>query len=790
MLRRIRQSTLALAVGAGLVTGILGPPAMAAPAGSAEIEVLSSRADTISAGNALVRVSGLKNHDRILVAGVDLTDAFQPTNDGRVGLVEGLPLGESRIVVEAVSGKEQGGLDVVNHPRSGPLFSGPQHKLYCQATGLGVLDEDCMTDNVVVRYKYRSTGNQVADYPTDGTVPPNVATTTVNGVEVPYIYRLERGTINRSLYEIAILHEPGTPGPTPWNATPGWNSKLVYTFGGACGVPLGQGTSTGGVENHDLLSKGYAVASGSLNVFATNCDDVVSAETASMVKEHFIESYGVPLFTMGWGGSAGTMQQLLLANNYPGIIDGVIGQIGYPDERTTTITGHDCRALTGFWGTPEGAGWSNAQKTAVTGHAVVGTCNGYMFFDGVDNPQRGCPAVVPLADRWPTNPGGIRCTISDLVSNVYGVDDDGKGLRTIPDAIGVQFGLQAFHDDVITAEQFLALNAGVRGIDIDGNSTAERSEASVAAIERGFATGRFNVTSGGLGYTPVIEFRQYTDPTGDFHDSYRSAVLRERMLEAHGDAGTHVSWRGAGGTNGVMTARALEKMDEWLTNLVQVGELGQGSRAATIAARPSDIEDGCYTDSTTFVAAELDWYASGEENPCNAAFPFHADPRIKAGAPLTIDVLKCELGAPSRSDYPELTDDQWAQLNDVFSDGVCDYTQPSQGRVELEGTWLSFGPDQTVALGTPQILGTPRVGDELSASVSAPQGAALEYQWMIDGVVVPDATGQTLTLVPEHQGKHATVRVTASLDGYVSTSEVSDPSKKIRFDNRDGAKGR
>jgi hypothetical protein len=64
-----------------------------------------------------------------------------------------------------------------------------------------------------------------------------------------------------------------------------------------------------------------------------------------MVKEHFIESHGEPRFTMGFGGSAGTMQQYLLSNNYPGILDGVIGQIGYPDERTTTVTGHDCRGL-------------------------------------------------------------------------------------------------------------------------------------------------------------------------------------------------------------------------------------------------------------------------------------------------------------------------------------------------------------------------------------------------------------------------------------------------------------
>ena len=322
--RRMALCTTAAAV---MAVGLLAPPAASA-ASDAQIEVLSGRADMISGGDALVEVTGLKNHDRILAAGVDVTDAFQPQGDGLVGLVENLPLGESRLVVQAVSGNEQTGLDIVNHPRSGPVFSGPQHKLYCQATGLGTLDENCMTENVVVQYRYRTTSNTFANYPTDGSVPANLATTVVDGVEVPYVFRLERGTINRSLYQIAILHQPGEPEPTPWNDTAAWNDKLIYTFGGACGVGLAQGNGTGGVENHAYLSAGYAVASGSLNVYATSCDDVISAETAYMVKEHFIESYGVPRFTMGSGGSAGMMQQLLLANNYPGIIDGSLASGG------------------------------------------------------------------------------------------------------------------------------------------------------------------------------------------------------------------------------------------------------------------------------------------------------------------------------------------------------------------------------------------------------------------------------------------------------------------------------
>ncbi len=631
-----------------------------------------------------------------------------------------------------------------------------------------------MTDDVVVQYRYRTTANQFANYPTDGSVPANLATTVVDGVEVPYVFRLERGTINRSLYQIAILHQPGTPEPTPWTDTAAWNDKLVYTFGGACGVGLGQGNGTGGVENDTYLRAGYAVASGSLNVYATSCDDLVSAETAYAVKEHFIESYGVPRFTMGSGGSAGMMQQLLLSNNYPGIIDGVLASGGYADERTTTVTGHDCRGLVNFFNA-NSAAWSTAERLAVTGHATTGTCNGYNFFDGVDDPNRGCPAVVPAAPRWsPSNPVGIRCTIADTVTNVYGVDDQGRGLRVIPDNVGVQYGLRGLASGVISMDKFLALNAGVGGMDVDGVRSSARSEASVDAIERGFATGRFNLTTGGLSYIPVIDHRNYTDMQGDFHDSYRSAVLRERFLNAYGEAGTHVAWRASGAGSSVMNALAITKLDEWLTNLEAAGALENPSREATIQARPGDIQDGCWINSTTFTAAPLDWYASASENPCNAAFPFHADPRIVAGSPLSIDVMKCELTAPVRADYPAMSDAQWAELNAIFATGVCDYTKPSQGYTDLEGTWLTFGETDQVGI-SPAITGAAIVGYTLSASASSePEGAALAYQWLADGAVIDGATEASYEIAEGDVGALMTVQVTASADGLVSSTRVSD----------------
>src|SRR5206468_1749258 len=64
------------------------------------------------------------------------------------------------------------------------------------------------------------------------TAPADLAMTTTDaGVTVPYIVRVERGTLNRGIYDIAVLVDPtkGDWKPTAPQVT--WNGKLLYVFG-------------------------------------------------------------------------------------------------------------------------------------------------------------------------------------------------------------------------------------------------------------------------------------------------------------------------------------------------------------------------------------------------------------------------------------------------------------------------------------------------------------------------------------------------------------------------------
>ena len=48
-----------------------------------------------------------------------------------------------------------------------------------------------------------------------------------------------------------MLHDPATGAePDPWTISPGWNGRLIYTFGGGCvNGWFRQGDRTGGVTD-------------------------------------------------------------------------------------------------------------------------------------------------------------------------------------------------------------------------------------------------------------------------------------------------------------------------------------------------------------------------------------------------------------------------------------------------------------------------------------------------------------------------------------------------------------
>ena len=82
------------------------------------------------------------------------------------------------------------------------------------------------------------------------------------------------------------------------------------------------------------------------NRTSTHYNLQLGGETALMTKEHFIERYGVPLYTVGVGGSGGAIQQYVYGAEPPGPDRrGASRSTSYPDMVTQTIHVGDCELL-------------------------------------------------------------------------------------------------------------------------------------------------------------------------------------------------------------------------------------------------------------------------------------------------------------------------------------------------------------------------------------------------------------------------------------------------------------
>ena len=680
------------------------------------IETVSTRPDNITGGDVLVRIDVPRtvpvHQVRISANGRDITDRFKPasTDQARalLGLVGGLDIGENRLEVRANGrghGRPGSSQRLVNHPKTGPVFSGPQQEPFiCQTveSGLGpALDEDCSA-NTKVEYFYRSSQTSAFN-PLDLNAPrpADVATTTITtGETVDYIVRLETGTINRSVYQIALLHQPGKPLPTPWSRTGGWNNRLVYTFGGGCAAGYRQGLPTpaadpsGGVMIHEVLSLGFAVASSTLNMFRNDCNDIRSAETLMMVKEHFIETFGVPQFTIGWGCSGGSMQVHLIAQNYPGMLDGIVPGCSFSDVATAVLPViADCEVITRAFATGTQQ-WSLAERSAVTGFANNGTRETCASWSTVPwNKPRPCPAVVPPALVYDPvgNPNGVRCSIFDNTIAGFGVDPQTGFAQRPLDNVGVQYGLHAFNAGVISFDKFAELNSLAGGHDVDGNVVSTRSKASDMALRQAYQSGRV-FTGAGLAAMPMIDIRGYMDDRADIHDRGKSFVARARLVAANGDAENHVIWIAPGGgprhpASSFYVPDALRVMNDWLAAIMQDERPGT-PEAKVRRNKPAAAVDTCWTADGTKIVEPARFGGGGV---CSQLYPSFGVPRLAAGAPLTDLALKCQRKPVTAADYTaQLTDAQLQRLRSIFPDGVCDWSQPGVQQQHPVENWLRY----------------------------------------------------------------------------------------------------
>ncbi|WP_326540224.1 DUF6351 family protein [Pseudorhodoferax sp.] len=779
---------LALAVTAAAALAACGGDGTNEPV---QISTLGNRADLISDGNALVEITlpASANNGTLTVRlnGSDVTAAFTTvTANGRKGLVQGLATGRNVIVAEA-AGAKAAELVVTNAPRGGPLLAGAQPVPYICAAPTAVAatattaavdasgfttaatDAQC---NVATQtlYFYRTTeaGCSMANpYPSPpATAPANACfkpytvgqaapgdlatTTTEAGLIVPYVVRLERGVINRGIYEMAVLVDPAKPWANGLSPQASWTGKLEFIFGGSSGQ-LRRQLRPASLWNHDAaLAKGWMVATNALVDGSRNTNRTAMVDTVIMMKEDITERYGPLKHTVASGCSAGSMSAYAIASSYPGLLDGLLVSCSLNDAESSNQESVDCGLLVEAYDKPRwrelmaagsyGLDEINRKKAAINGHEDYTACIGWYNSFGVQKlagnydtarevtaanratgvitarslgqTTNGCQLPASQVFDPVSNPTGLRCSQWDHAVATFGKRADGEPNST-RDNTGVQYGLKALVAGTVTAEEFVTLNEMIGSFDRNGLYSTARAVADLPALQTVYRAGLMpDYTL--LAQTPILDFRGYDDSliqpitnTGrsGLHQIWKSFANRARFEKANGTSSSYAMWRYGLSENGVSPPTLLANegffvMDQWIT-AVKASSTGTAA-ARVLAARPAAAADFCLLSTDAAQSTRVTDPALCDADPLLKG---GMSPREAAGSPRANDLLKCQLKPLDVAEYlpAVLNADQLARMRAVFADGVCDYSKPGVGFEPARGvTSFAAGPGGQVLPAAPQ----------------------------------------------------------------------------------------
>ena len=704
------------------------------------IETLSTPPHLVTGGDVFLAVTIPDDTDpepvTVRLNGADVTDSLRFSREERrfSGLVSGLVSGENSLKVYGSPDSKTPGAALLleNHPVTGPILSGPhQDPFVCQTeqfklpdgSTLGpAIDDDCSIEPRVDYVYFSDPQQRFKPLDSINQLPDDIATTeTTTGLTVPFIVRLETRTINRGVYQSTVLHDPTREQqPTPFSPPRAWNKRLIAIHGFGC--PRGwyrQGEAQGvNPLDAERLGEGYALFTNTLNHPTNSCNPVLAGETTMMGKEHFIETMGVPDFTVSIGSSGGAYTSLQIADAFPGLIDGVLIGSTFPDALSIALSAMDAHLLAHYFLDNNSGDFSESQIVAVSGFKNARAWYDLALQAARTDPVSGREVSIPKshflrgyqsgwwAEGMPDdiryslqeNPDGARATIFDTAKNIYGTDPDTGFAKRPFDNTGVQYGLNALNQGIITVAQFLDLNASIGGFDNNANFVAERSIADSDTLKRTYQSGISLSGGGGLADIPVIDLSHLYDEDELYHYQWFHFAARERMKNLNGHTDNHVMWRGGGAARehpqvGGEPSPELLAMTEvidrksWQTLIAWVARYKEDTGTdpqldKVLRHKPDAARDGCFTKALTpqFIA-EQQTFSREADSQCNTLWPSWSFVRREAGGPLDANTLKCRLKPLSRSDYRvDFTASQWRQLEAIFPEGVCDWSKPGIGQ--------------------------------------------------------------------------------------------------------------
>lgn len=560
--------------------------------------------------------------------------------------------------------------------------------------------------------------------------------------EPELLVRVESGTINRFVYVLLMPTSRNDRRDQPDLSR--WNGKAVYHFKGAVGIGFQQGQARFQRLLRDMkpaLDQGFAVmySTGTETDFHYNA--WLQEDTALRVKRQFTARFGAPDYTIGFGDSGGGLQQYLMAQNHPGLIDGGVAIIAYPDMVTQVTYGLDCELLEyyfdhlatdkDFWVAAERRSWIQGLSFSDTFKEneidQIHTITSYLNFrsppirKGGTECNRNWRGISANANNPHFSTQYPRYSQAVNQQNfwnhwqdnrdVYGTDNEGRGLVPTSNE-GVQYGLEAWKDGRISAAQFIDINAkvgswksqtqmqqerlwlasndsnllrftpyGEHNMTHNGTAMnpAPRLKGSLAAAKGAWHSG--NVFQGRISI-PVIDVRPYQDKKPDMHHSWSAISTRSRIINQQGSNRYQTIWMSEPGYRARWDA--FDAMVRWMDER-KSGTLSQTSIPDYAQDRCIDVNGQViHTGSNVWNGR---WNGQ-KDGACTQQMPFFQSSRQVAGDGPTASHLLCKLipvrQAIEKGIYAPLdVAPYWQALTTIFPNGVCDYSQPDPGSLRV-----------------------------------------------------------------------------------------------------------
>jgi hypothetical protein len=557
------------------------------------------------------------------------------------------------------------------------------------------------------------------------------------------IIRMETGTINRYMYAMLMPSSRNDellkPDLSKWNGKLIYYFRGGIGIGFQQGVMRMHHLSK---DMRQYLEKGYAIVFSTANETGNGYNIWLQEDTALRLKRNFSLRFREPTFTIGYGGSGGAIQQYLLSQNNPGaIIDGGVAIVAYPDMASQINYTLDCELTEYYFEhlSSDKAFWRGVENRPLI-QGLAGNPNEdrrlqwldniaqLLRFEWPDNHSganecnsrwRGSlqyvnnPVFNPNYTRYSKNiRGRVFWTHWQDNREFFGTDESGRA--PIPwSNEGVQYGLKALKNKAISPQQFIDINSKIGGWLPQESMTQERywhasgdsvlkrytsysehnmthhgksmnvaprsnaSHGSIAAAKGAYWSG--NIFLGEL-KTPIIDIRPYQDKVLDIHHSWSALSSRKRIQQRIGDHQLQVIWQQELPNKDF--SKAVYMMDDWLTR-------AHANGGHYRVARPKHAIDTCFDKKGEVLhQGETVWdgkWNGKAQGACTQLMPFYQGSRNVAGEDISSDIFFCSLipvrEAMNRGFYGEYDMGSYqGQLEEIFNQGVCDYSKPDRGR--------------------------------------------------------------------------------------------------------------